>query len=170
MIKKAFGVSVVVLDYIKDNVMQAWDTYAVEQPLDCIRIREEGLPNDHVAVQAGLAVYKMRDPINGLTKAQRERIEMLAEEAAEVVQACTKILRHGYHSYHPDEEKLPVFQRTNNRANLHGELIQFWTIYEKMVAENDLERINFYGTDEIWKKKLKYTHHQGTTMERKENQ
>lgn len=38
---------------------------------------------------------------NGLTKAQAERLAVLAEEAAEVGQMVGKILRHGYESHHP---------------------------------------------------------------------
>ena len=33
--------------------------------------------------------------------AQKERIALLLEEAAEVIQVCGKILRHGMHSCHP---------------------------------------------------------------------
>lgn len=38
---------------------------------------------------------------NGLTGAQMERLVIIAEEAGEVIQAVTKILRHGWRSTHP---------------------------------------------------------------------
>lgn len=53
---------------------------------------------------------------NGLTPAQVERLSLLAEECVEVVQAVTKILRHGYASRHPDD---PL---GNNRIYLETEL------------------------------------------------
>ena len=37
-----------------------------------------------------------------MTKAEEEMIEILAEECAEVVQICMKILRHGLTSSHPE--------------------------------------------------------------------
>lgn len=54
--------------------------------------------------------------MNNLTEAQIERIAKLAEEAAEVVQACTKILRFGFVSAHP------ACPDTNNRERLAEEL------------------------------------------------
>lgn len=93
-------------------------------------------------------------PFNGLTPAQAERLAMLAEEAAEIIQCCTKILRHGYNSHHPDRPG------KTNRKELETELLQFWTVYERMAHHNELVRINFYGTADVWKKKLQYTHHQ----------
>jgi NTP pyrophosphatase (non-canonical NTP hydrolase) len=38
---------------------------------------------------------------NQLTPAEDERLALLAEECAEVIQAVTKIQRHGYASCHP---------------------------------------------------------------------
>lgn len=38
---------------------------------------------------------------NELTPAETERLVLVMEEASEVVQACAKILRHGYESAHP---------------------------------------------------------------------
>ena len=89
-----------------------------------------------------------------LTNEQRERLEMLAEEAAEIVQCCTKILRHGYNSHHPDRPG-----RTNKKE-LQDELMQFWAVYERMAYQGELMHINFYGMSDLWKKKLQYTHHQ----------
>ena len=38
----------------------------------------------------------------GLSDAEHERLALLAEECAEVIQVVGKILRHGYESTHPD--------------------------------------------------------------------
>jgi len=35
-----------------------------------------------------------------LTEAQRERLIILAEECAEVIQAVSKVLRHGFHAHY----------------------------------------------------------------------
>lgn len=88
-----------------------------------------------------------------LTNAQRERLEMLAEEAAEIVQCCTKILRRGY-SHHPHRPG-----RTNKRE-LQDKLLQFWTVYERMAHHGDLAHINFCCTQEVWEKLEYTTHHQ----------
>jgi len=52
-----------------------------------------------------------------LTKAQLERLAILAEESAEVIQAAMKIVRHGYDSYHPQHPG-----RGNNRDMLTDEM------------------------------------------------
>ncbi len=54
---------------------------------------------------------------NQLTPAEAERIAILMEECGEVIQACGKILRHGYESYNPfDTNKI------TNRVKLASEL------------------------------------------------
>lgn len=89
-----------------------------------------------------------------LTEAQRERLEMIAEEASEIVQITMKILRHGVYSYHPSDPN------TSNKRLLVDELIELWAIYERMVLCGDLPRINFFSSAGVWKEKLKWTHHQ----------
>lgn len=44
----------------------------------------------------------MSQHFNLLTAAEAERLALLAEECAEVIQAIGKVLRHGYESTHPD--------------------------------------------------------------------
>lgn len=53
---------------------------------------------------------------NQLTDAEIERLVLIGEEAAEVVQAVAKILRHGWESTHPD------FPDFNNRSHFIKEL------------------------------------------------
>ncbi|HEX9429611.1 MAG TPA: hypothetical protein VF944_04470 [Candidatus Bathyarchaeia archaeon] len=95
----------------------------------------------------------------GLTEGERERLEMLIEEAAEVVQAATKVLRHGYSSYNPN---LPEETRGTNRSDLIREFNDLLAIAGEMDRCGDIFIDNGYGElDRIFRKKLQYTHHQG---------
>ncbi len=101
-------------------------------------------------------ISKVEGPkFGGLTNAQRERLEMLAEEASEVVKACTKILRHGYDSYSPF-----IVGETNNRKDLEDELLDLWCIAERMMDYGDIKRLDFFDSAKRWMKKRRYTHHQ----------
>lgn len=126
-------------------------------PMDRRDLREayqEGWDNAKGASDR-LKAQDTEPKFGNLTNAQRERLEMLAEEAAEVVKACTKILRHGYDSYNPN-----VQIHKTNALDLENELMDLWTVYERMADYGDLGRINFYDTPRVWSMKLKYTHHQ----------
>lgn len=90
-----------------------------------------------------------------LTAAQAERLEMLAEEASEVVQICMKILRHGYGSYHPDNPHV------DNKTLLHKEVYDFSAVWGLMVAGGEAsDDITKDLIERVIKKKLLYTHHQ----------
>lgn len=91
---------------------------------------------------------------NGLTPAEHERLAMLAEEAAEVVQIIGKILRHGYESKHPDNMNGPT-----NRQMLENEIADFYAIAGVM---EDLKDVTVEGeaVRQVIKKKRRYTHHQ----------
>ena len=95
----------------------------------------------------------MQDHFNRLTPAEAERLAMLAEEAAEVIQVVGKILRHGYASWHPDNPQL------DNRALLMNELADFNAVQLLMECSGDVFRTG----DEIehaMTRKLTYAHHQ----------
>jgi hypothetical protein len=154
-IRRAFGVPLNILEKIKKAIVEPWEKYGDDDGPTSDRIRKDGFWNDHIAVQSGIAVYNMPDPVTRLTRAQRERLEMLAEEASEVVKACTKILRHGYGSYNPDSSN-----STANKADLEHELKDLWAVYERMADYGELSQINFYDSAETWARKLKWTHHQ----------
>lgn len=87
----------------------------------------------------------------------RERLEMLIEEASEVIFIGTKILRHGFDSFHPDN---PFYL---NGDMLEDELVDLLTLVDQMVANKDINNdprtVDFNAS---WKRKLKYTHHQST--------
>lgn len=53
---------------------------------------------------------------NGLSPAEDEALALIAEECAEVIQAVTKIQRHGLHSHHPDSPHI------SNRTTLQKEI------------------------------------------------
>lgn len=93
-----------------------------------------------------------------MTPAQHERLSMLLEEAGEVVQICGKILRHGYDSYNPfDENKI------TNKDLLEKELTDLYVIMDKMNAYGDINLcLEHRDLNEVWGKKLKWTHHQNT--------
>lgn len=95
-----------------------------------------------------------------LTPAQAERLEMLIEEAAELQQAATKALRHGYMSRHPSD---PTGE--TNRQSLERELLDIVAVATAMGRANDFRvrnHLSFYPAEaqERWHKKLRWTHHQ----------
>jgi hypothetical protein len=89
-----------------------------------------------------------------LTPAEAERLEMLAEEAAEVVQVAMKILRHGYASYHPDSPSV------TNRMLLEDELRDLAAVRLAMMRQHDIGEHGHVSVMHRWGYKLKYTHHQ----------
>ncbi|MGR3521928.1 MAG: hypothetical protein ACU0FT_04160 [Paracoccus sp. (in: a-proteobacteria)] len=89
---------------------------------------------------------------NGLTPAQSERLAMLAEEAAEVIQIVGKILRHGYESHHPDDPD------TSNRQLLANEIADLSAVIDLM--SDDWQQVEPVDLDEIILRKLRFTHHQ----------
>ena len=92
---------------------------------------------------------------NGLTPAEAERLAMLAEECAEVIQAAGKILRNGYGSCHPDHP------RVTNRALLGREVTDLLAVLYLM--EGDFDTLPFEDSaeaDNAALRKLRFTHHQ----------
>lgn len=89
-----------------------------------------------------------------LTEAERERLEMLAEEASEVVKAVTKILRHGYESHNPHRP-----HDGTNRLQLEHELNDVAAIIGRMEAFGDID-LGAPDLNAVWKRKEPFTHHQ----------
>jgi hypothetical protein len=90
-----------------------------------------------------------------LSRAQRERLEVLAEEASEVVQQSMKILRHGYQT--TDHVTGTIY---DNQIILMDELLELWTIMERMTFHGDIWKLDYNRTGEVWKQKMRYMHHQ----------
>lgn len=94
--------------------------------------------------------------MNKLTPAQAERLTMLAEECGEIVQAVTKILRHGY------ESKSPLLRYSpTNKEHLEKEISDLMGVVHGLTEIGDLNHLPWSSFPEVWKKKLKWTHHQG---------
>lgn len=93
--------------------------------------------------------------VRTLSEAEAERLAMLAEECAEVIQIVGKILRHGYESFHPNNPSV------TNRELLDDELGDVRAIAKRMIAEGDIEGdFDLSDSNAVWKRKLSYTHHQ----------
>jgi hypothetical protein len=80
---------------------------------------------------------------------------MLAEECAEVIQAATKTLRHGWESTHPEGSE-------TNREYLVREIKEcFVVILGMMHAQGDLDmETSDEELDKLLEKKLRFAHHQ----------
>jgi len=70
-------------------------------------------------------------PFNQLTPAEVERLTLLAEECAEVIQAVGKIMRHGYESRYPEDGP-------TNRERLESELGDIDCAKALLVSYRDL--------------------------------
>lgn len=92
---------------------------------------------------------------NKLTPEQVERLAILAEEAAEVIQAVNKILRHGYDNWNPDR----TFIQTN-RTDLAKELGQLWLAADRVIKlDLDKDTVSMAYASKI--ASGGYMHHQG---------
>lgn len=97
--------------------------------------------DDALAAAAGIAAaLAMIDEPPDLQRLDPEELEMLvclAEEASEIVQAVTKLLRHGADSYHPDHPDGPT-----NLEALHREIGDFSHVVETLVGRGLLTRLD----------------------------
>ena len=93
-------------------------------------------------------------------RASAERLNMLSEECAKVIQIISKIQRHGWSSYHPDD-----VSKTMNYHHLLKEIADVQAVITGMVLNGDIalpdELIPISEPSiEVWQRKLKWTHHQ----------
>lgn len=96
----------------------------------------------------------MSKHFNGLSPAEAERLAYLIEEASEVIHAASKVLRHGYASYNPDDP-----DAGNNRRQLTSEMIDLAGAIARMEVAGDLsEDVSKAATPH---KGARYMHHQG---------
>lgn len=92
---------------------------------------------------------------------QKELLIMLAEEAGELVQACTKALRHGLDSYNPDLPNSPT-----NLQNIRRELVDVMSVCAMMTEEGieavvEDDELLMTMVNEAVDRKQKYHHHGG---------
>lgn len=98
---------------------------------------------------------KNEEHFNELTPDELERLAILAEEAAEVQQIVMKIIRHGYSSHNPFDEK-----KLSNRKLLEIELGHLQYIGQQMAYKKDIDnfRVNLSSAEKA-KSIKKYLHH-----------
>lgn len=98
----------------------------------------------------------MSGHFNGLTPAQAERLALLAEEAAEVIQMVGKCLRHGLDSWHPGDP-----ERTPNSVLLRRELVDLMAAKTMMEVSGDIKIQPPGEIVDALDRKRRYLHHQG---------
>lgn len=99
-------------------------------------------------------VYDLEKRFNELSPAEDERLTLLMEECAEVIQAIGKIKRHGYKSFHPSGGP-------DNRENLEMELGDVMHIIDRMVRARDISRDSITAYKNAKADRIgKYLHHQ----------
>lgn len=98
-------------------------------------------------------------PFNGLTPAQAERLHYLIEECGEVIHAASKVLRHGYESYHPEGGP-------SNRERLTEELGQLFVATRMMWLRGDYDwQALCDAQDAKYLRINKYLHHDEFTYQ-----
>lgn len=95
-------------------------------------------------------------PFNELTSGEDERLAILAEECAEVIQAAMKIMRHGYESTNPkggsDE---------TNRQGLERELGDLGHAIKRMERAGDINAMEIQARSHSKGESIRrYLHHQ----------
>lgn len=96
-----------------------------------------------------------------VTPAENERLAHLMGECGEVIQEASKILRHGYESWHPMEA-----HRGSNRDRIRSELIDLMIAIDMMLDGGDIRPLPNCDMEEYQLKALvksKYMHHQNLT-------
>jgi hypothetical protein len=93
----------------------------------------------------------------GLSLAELERVAILAEECGEVIQVCGKILRYGWESCSPFDERCRP-----NRVLLERELGDVRAIIDLMLQSGDVRRVDVAAWRDQKRTALRrWTHYQG---------
>jgi len=96
----------------------------------------------------------MSSKLPGLTPAELERLALLSEECAEVIQAVAKIQRHGYESAYP-------VGGPTNRERLEKELGDVRYAIHLMLCREDIDPIRISEWCEAKAQSVQeYLHHQ----------
>lgn len=106
---------------------------------------------------------KTKPHSNGLTAAEQEALELLAEECSEVVKAAMKMLRHGKQ---PTDHSVEPPVAYDNVADLLGEIQDVLAsiyICRHVGLVETVGIINDGALRERLRKKLPYLHHIDTT-------
>lgn len=98
-----------------------------------------------------------------LTNAERERLVMLMEECGELIQATSKVLRHGWESYHPAETDMTK----DNLAAFLKEALDVQAVLYGVQINSGAKRLRLlqepYQIVLRWREKQPYTHFQHLT-------
>jgi NTP pyrophosphatase (non-canonical NTP hydrolase) len=98
--------------------------------------------------------------MSDFSPSEREMLEMLAEEAGEIVQATMKLLRHGKYAH--DVNALGMVKHYDNVENLAHELIDIVAIIRQLALQTDI--VTDWKNEAVlhvaWQRKLPYTHRQ----------
>lgn len=98
--------------------------------------------------------------VNKLSDAEEERLAILGEECAEIVQLVGKIIRHGYESFHPANPEL------TNRMLLAKEIGHFLANLDLMTSRSDVDKHLIETSSDLKKlTRSKYTHYQNYSAE-----
>ena len=94
-------------------------------------------------------------PFNRLEEDELERLAILSEDCAEVIQMVQKIIRHGYESTNPDVQHSP-----SNRIFLSREVGQLRWIIDEIGFTNDIDQNEVKGAYDCRGRDIQqYLHH-----------
>lgn len=97
---------------------------------------------------------------NLLSIAEAERLDMLQEEASEIIKACAKIKRHGYNNFNPDNPDAGT-----NKDQLERELLDLDAIVLLMMVSNDMDSSKtMEDAVNVLDRKSKYMHFQNAAL------
>ena len=88
--------------------------------------------------------------MNKISEKEREFLDLLQEECAEVIQIASKIKRFGWDSYHPQDEL-----KISNQEHLESESSDFLAIFEILTSRGFITKSNVDEKIIIKLKKLK---------------
>ncbi len=98
----------------------------------------------------------MNENMPNLIPSEIERLARILEEAGEVQMIVGKILRFGYHSYHPDDPDL------DNRRLLEIEIGHFNEAVDEAIGAGDVSLVKIHNSFAEKKESVKpYLVHQG---------
>lgn len=101
-------------------------------------------------------------PFNKLSHAQAERLALLIEECGEVIQAASKVLRHGYDSYDPTVEP---DDRVSNLQQLEKEIGHLDHAIGLMATAEDIKPREYMRASRSKSKTIRqWLHHQGAAQ------
>jgi hypothetical protein len=102
----------------------------------------------------------MSQTFNNKQLAQMERLAMVSEECAEVIQIKEKIMRHGLNSYNPFDPN-----KVTNHVLFRNEILDLVAMIQILQEHKDIDLIQQWELNQIKRNKYKYTHHQGSLKE-----